>query len=116
MLGPDRARRLRENPDKVIFKYKRDGTPLSLSFLVPYEPDLCETITQRIGLIKERVDAEPYATLYPHRSRATAVAKMFIMTSESEHENDVQITFLPCALSHFNHFFDRTPYREWLDL
>jgi len=115
MLGPEKARLLRENPSKIIFKYNGDGSPLSLSVLLPRDPNLIPTITQRSLMIKEKVDAEPYATNYPHRNRAVTIAKMFILTEEDP-SSDVQITFLACTLSHFNHFFDRTPSRDWLDV
>lgn len=114
VLGSERARRLRENPDKVIFKYKLDGTPFSLEVLLPQEPNLVQLITERVNLLRERVDAEPYATTYPERKRALALAKMFIIVPEHP-DGEVQITFLPCTLSHFNHFFERIPYRDWLD-
>jgi len=113
VLGPERVRRLRENPNKVVFKYNTDGTPFSLSVLVPDDPNLIQTLTDQSKVMREKTDAEAYATVYPNRKRALTIAKMFVLKEEG---NDVQITFLPCTLSHFNHFFERTPYRDWLDI
>jgi len=113
VLGPERARRLRDNPNKVIFKYNRDGTPFSLSVLVPDDPDLTQTLIDRSKVMRDRTDTEAYATAYPYRKRALTIAKMFLIKEEG---NEVQVTFLPCTLSHFNHFFERIPYRAWLDI
>lgn len=111
-LGPAKVEALSQlgDPSNAVFKFKANGAPASMTYILPFDVDFLLELRQKWNQLMERLEAETYFADYPDRRKACTVSKI-VVTYDAVLCDRLNLVFHCCSYSHYRHFISHVAPR-----